>query len=100
MQKKILITGLFLIIAAYVIYSFGAEIYNHYYYEFLKLKLTAETVSIPPAGGLPPPPPMQAEAGPLKIVIDSATPWESIAKLMTSILGTYLGIKFINKYVK
>jgi hypothetical protein len=97
MKKKIIIT-LFLLIATYLIYSYGMDVFNHYYYEFLRL--TAKPLSIPPAGGLPPPPPMQMEAGPLKVVIDSATPWESIAKLICSILGTYLGIKVINKYVK
>ena len=50
--------------------------------------------------GLPPPPPMSMEAGPIKVVIDEATPWESLAKLVSTILATYSGIKVINKYVK
>jgi len=48
----------------------------------------------------PPPPMMGMEAGPIKINISEETPWLSIVKLLTTVLGTYLGIKVINKYVK
>ena len=97
MQKKIL-TVILLVVAGYMIYKYGVDVFNHYYYEHIKQ--TAKPLAIPPVAGLPPPPPMQMEAGPLKVVMDSETPWESIAKLVSTILGTYLGIKIINKYVK
>ena len=48
----------------------------------------------------PPPPPIGIEAGPIKVNINDSTPWESIIKLISTILVTYLGIKVINKYVK
>lgn len=36
----------------------------------------------------------------LKIGINEQTPWESIFKLMFAVLGTYVGIRLTNKYVK
>ena len=40
------------------------------------------------------------EAGPLKVVITEETPWSSVAKLLVTVLGTFLGIRVINKYIK
>lgn len=48
----------------------------------------------------PPPLPIGIEAGPLKVSIGESTPWESVVKLISTVLITYLGIKVINKYVK
>lgn len=47
-----------------------------------------------------PPPVIGVEAGPLKVVITDETPWSSIAKLLVTVLGTFLGIRLINKYIK
>lgn len=51
-------------------------------------------------GPLPPPPPLEVEAGPVNVVVDNDTSWIAILKAMVTILGTYLGIRVINKYVK
>ena len=94
MLKKTLI-GLVIIVAAYLVISYGMDVYDHYFMR--KLMIEA-----PKAVGLPPPPPpmMGMEAGPIKVNISEETPWSSIAKLLATVLGTYLGIKVINKYVK
>lgn len=63
---------------------------------FLKPMFLAVPVPTAP----PPPPMMSVEAGTVKVVISEETPWISIAKMLTTVLGTYLGIKLINKYVK
>jgi hypothetical protein len=86
-MKKLLIV-LLLSTSVYLIIKFGVDLYQLYF--------PAKPLILPP----PPPPPMSMEAGPIKVVIDEATPWESIAKLVSTILFTYLGIRVINKYVK
>lgn len=40
------------------------------------------------------------EAGPAKVIITEETPWSSIAKLLVTIWGTFLGMCLINKYIK
>ena len=87
-MKKIL-TLLLLAASTYLIIKYGMDLY-----EILQPK--PQITDIP----LPPPPPMSMEAGPIKVVIDEATPWESLAKLVSTILATFLGIKVINKFVK
>ena len=84
-MKKILIL-LLLVASSYLIIKYGIDLY--------------QTLQTKPTVSLPPPPPMSMEAGPIKVVIDEATPWESLAKLVSTILATYLGIKVINKYIK
>lgn len=86
MVKKILILLLFLV-SAYLIFYFGMPVVDHY--------LMPKPLMMPA-----PPPVIGVEAGPLKVVITEATPWSSIIKLLVTVLGTFLGIKLINKYVK
>ena len=88
MTRKILIT-LLLLISAYLLYQFGTDIYNAYHKPKILMML--------------PPPPMTGiglEAGPIKVSLDEATTWASVCKALVTLLGTYLGIKLINKYVK
>ena len=96
-MKRILIIIL-LVTSTYLIIKYGIDLYNVLQPKPMPVELPPK-LSIPP-GELPPPPPMSMEAGPIKVVIDEATPWESLAKLVSTILVTYLGIKVINKYVK
>lgn len=76
-----------LCVSTYLIFYFGMPIIDHY--------LMPKPLMMPA-----PPPVIGVEAGPLKVVITEATPWSSIVKLLVTILGTFLGIKLINKYVK
>jgi len=92
-MKQLSVTFL-LILAAIGLAYYGYEIFSHY--------RIAELIAAPPAP--PPLPPgasetMEAEVGPIKVVIGESTPWESIIKLMVVTLGSYLGVKLINKYV-
>ena len=40
------------------------------------------------------------EAGPIKLTLSNATDWMTIFKMMFTTLGTYAGIKIINKVIK
>jgi len=40
------------------------------------------------------------EAGPVKLTLSNATDWMTIFKMMFTVLGTYAGIKIINKVIK
>jgi len=40
------------------------------------------------------------EAGPIKLTLSNATDWITIFKMMFTLLGTYAGIKIINKVIK
>lgn len=84
-MKRILIISIYLLAAISIVF-YSSEIYSHYFLT----KLVAA----------PPPPSIGGEVGPVKFYINEDTPWQSIAKLMVVILGTHLGIKTINKYIK
>ena len=47
-----------------------------------------------------PPPTASIDAGFMKVIISEDTSWITIAKLISTIIVTYLGLKLINKYVK
>ena len=40
------------------------------------------------------------EAGPIKITLSNVTDWMTVFKMMFATLGTYAGIKIINKVIK
>jgi hypothetical protein len=86
-MRKILTVSL-LLIASYFIVKYGIDLYNIYF--------APKALVMAP----PPPPMIGMEAGPVKVNISEDTPWESIAKLVSTVLITYLGIKLINKYVR
>ena len=88
MIKKILIS-IITVVSLYLIYIFGMPIVEHYFFPKIILSMPA-----------PPPPVIGVEAGPVKVIITEETPWSSIAKLLVTILGTILGIRLINKYIK
>lgn len=90
MIRKILIAVL-LLIATGVILAYGIELYLHFFPP-VDFALKSIVKPIPSVVGM--------EAGPIKISISEETPWETIAKLVSTVLVTYLGIKTINKYVK
>ena len=83
MTRKLLIT-LLLLISAYLLYNYGKNIIWYY-----------DVMMHPPA-----PVAIGVEAGPIKVSLDEATDWSSVCKALVTLLGTYLGIKLINKYVK
>lgn len=86
MKRKILLT-LLLSTSAVLVCIFG--------YEVLSMFVLDRFASAP----LPPPPTISLSAGGVEVVIDESTTWHSIAKLIATVLGTYLGVKVINKYV-
>lgn len=86
MLKKLLIL-LVLLVSAYLIFHFSMPLLDYF--------LMPKPLMMPA-----PPPVIGVEAGPLKVVITNETPWSSVAKLLVTVLGTFLGIRLINKYIK
>ena len=89
--RYILIILLFSI-SGYLLYHYIADIISYFF-------ISATPTGLPPP---PPPPPgsIGIEAGPVKMHIDDDTHWESVAKALVTVLGTYAGVKIINKVVK
>ena len=87
MLRKILIL-LVLVISAFLIIEFAIPVIEHYFFPTMLLSMPA------------PPPVIGVEAGPIKVMITDETPWSSIFKLLATILGTFLGIRLINKYIR
>ena len=79
-----LVIVLIYILAAIGVGFYASEIYSHY---FLTHMIAA------------PPPPIGGSVGPVSFYINEDTPWQSIIKLISVVVGTYLGIKLINKYI-
>lgn len=88
MIRKILIL-LVLIISTLLIVEFSIPVIEYYFFPKMLLSMPA-----------PPPPVIGVEVGPVKVIITEETPWSSIAKLLVTILGTFLGIRLINKYIR
>ena len=40
------------------------------------------------------------EAGPIKLTLSNSTDWSTVGKMLVTVLGTYAGIKLINKWTK
>lgn len=87
MLKKLLILFV-LLVSAYLIFYFSVPLIEYF--------IMPKALMMP----APPPPVIGVEAGPVKVIITEETPWSSIAKLLVTILGTFLGIRLINKYIK
>ena len=85
MTRRILIL-LLILISGYFVYQFAADAYEHttMYMRYLTNRPTAIGIT----------------AGPIKVDISEATEWSSVFKALVTLLGTYLGIKVINKYIK
>lgn len=91
MTRKILL-AILLVISSSLIIFYGYQLVEY----FFMPRALMSPLMLPP----PPPPVMGLEAGPIKVILSEETPWASIIKLLSVVLGTYLGIKLINKYVK
>ena len=70
------ITGILIFFVAGILYEYSIDLL--YYYTKL----------------------FEAVKGPIKITLSNATEWSTVFKMMTTILGTYLGVKIINKVIK
>ncbi len=81
MKKKILIIVV-LVIGLFYTKEFATDLY--WYYKMLSEVPLSATLNV----------------GPMSATIDNDTPWEGIAKLVVSILSTYLGVRLIHKYIK
>ena len=72
----------------YTIYEYANQLYSDWYYHKLMIEEAAKTASmaVGPEG--------------VKVDFDNETNWLTVAKLVVSILTTYLGYKLINKFVQ
>jgi carbon starvation protein CstA len=90
LNPKLILKFILLIIATLVLIYLGMEMVQFF--------VPVKSFSVPAV--IPMPSLIGMEAGPIKVNINESTPWESIVKMMSTVLGTYLGFKIINKYVK
>lgn len=69
-------------------YEYAYQLYQDWYYHELMLQAakTQAMISVSPEKGV-------------EVVVDNETDWVTIAKLISTVLATYLGVKIINKYV-
>ena len=81
MFRKILI-GLLIFVSLCLLRGYVLDLIR--YYEFLH--------AVPVAIGV--------EAGPVKVTLDNATDWPTVFKMLVTVLGTYAGLKIINKYIR
>ena len=73
----------------FMVYEYANELYmDWYYHEIIKNQVELDaSISVSPNDGV-------------TVVIENETDWKTIAKLITTLLSTYLGVKVINKFVK
>ena len=83
MYRRGLITGIVISVAAYFLLGYVWDLLL-YYLQFFNPPLTTDSI----------------EAGPIKITLSNATDWQTVFKMMVTVLGTYAGIKLINKYIR
>ena len=83
MYRRGLITGFVLSLAIYLLSHYAWDLLM-YYAQWFILPKTTDSI----------------EAGPIKITLSNATDWTTVFKMMFTVLGTYAGIKVINKYIK
>lgn len=81
--RKGLITGILLSIAGYILLQYSWDLVV-YYAQWFVVPKTTDSI----------------EAGPIKITLSNATEWMTVFKMMFTVLGTYAGIKIINKIIK
>jgi len=81
-MKKSLLIAVILLISSALLLEYGYNAYEYYH---------AMSHAVPMAIGI--------EAGPIKVSLSDATDWESVIKALVTVIGTYLGIRLVNKYV-
>ena len=84
MYRQGLFTGFIISLAIYLLSQYAFDLLVYYAQLF---ELTPKNTD-------------SIEAGPLKITLSNVTEWNTVFKMMFTILGTYAGIKVINKYIK
>lgn len=83
MYRRGLLTGLIVSLAIYLLSHLTWDLFV-YYLQFFEVAKTTDSI----------------EAGPIKITLSNATDWTTVFKMMFTVLGTYAGIKVINRYIK
>ena len=74
---------------SFLVYEYANQLYmDWYYHEIMKNAVEKQaSLSVSPTEGV-------------TVIIEDETDWKTIAKLVTALLSTYLGVKVINKFVK
>jgi hypothetical protein len=83
MYKRGLATGILLSAASYILLAYCWDL-TLYYTALFAEPLSTDSI----------------EAGPFKITLSNATEWSTVFKMMITILGTYAGVKLINKVLR
>lgn len=86
-MKKLVYICFFVLMGS-LIYEYSSQLYNDWYYHQVKIESVEKdaSISVGPVEGV-------------KVDFDSDTDWSTVAKLVTSVLATYLGYRLINKLV-
>ena len=84
MYRRGLFTGFVLAIAVYLLSHYAWDLFLYYVDLFLVSPKSTDSI----------------EAGPIKLTLSNATDWMTVFKMMFTVLGTYAGIKVINKVIK
>ena len=81
-MKKLLLISVILLLSAYMLSGYWNDAVHYYYARH----------AVPVAIGI--------EAGPVKVSLTDSTDWDSVFKALVTVIGTYLGIRLVNKYVR
>lgn len=74
-----ILLAVFIIAGGYLLYQLGLD-----YYQSLQPKVVMMSLEVPG----------------VKVSIDEGTSWTTIAQTIVAVLGSYFGVKLINKYIK
>jgi len=83
MYRRGIFVGILISFAIYLLIHYSWDLFL-YHLQFFEHPLTTDSI----------------EAGPIKITLSNATDWSTVFKMITTVLGTYAGIKIINKLIK
>jgi len=81
-MKKLLLITVLLLLSAYLLLGYWDHAVHYYHARH----------AVPVAIGI--------SAGPVEVSLTDSTDWDSVFKALVTIIGTYLGVKLVNKYVR
>lgn len=84
MYRKGLCVGVLATLGFLVLFGYTFELFLYYVDMFFHGPLNTDSI----------------EAGPVKITLSNATDWQTVFKMIVTAVGTYAGVKLINKYVE
>ena len=84
MNLRCILIGLLVAVAAHFLYAQVIDLM--WWFQALMARPVAVGVEAGPSG--------------IKVFVDNTTTWKMVGQMLVTVLGTYLGIKLINKFVR